>query len=209
MTRKQFLAITGGTIVVAGVTYYLSSDKSNFVRADTQPKHAEKQNIASLLTPDENEILFLASLAPSGHNTQPWFVKYIDKYHWIIGNYKSKWLMGVDPTQRETMLSIGAFLQNLEYAANNLGYACQFILLVTTNQDENVMEVKLVKSIETSKYDIEKIKHRRTVRSNFLNDALKKEDVAYLMDGDRSIQSSKGIIVFWHVQRPTKNGQKV
>ena len=117
--------------------------------------------------------------------------------------------MGVDPTQRETMLSIGAFLQNLEYAANNLGYACQFNLLATTNQDENVMEVKLVKSIETSKYDIEKIKHRRTVRSNFLNDALKKEDVAYLMDGDRSIQSSKGIIVFWHVQRPTKNGQKV
>ena len=58
MTRKQFLAITGGTIVVAGVTYYLSSDKSNFVRADTQPKHVETQNIASIVTPDEKKFYF-------------------------------------------------------------------------------------------------------------------------------------------------------
>ena len=90
MNRKRFLAITVGAIVVVGVTYYLLSDKSNFVRADTQPKHVETQNIASLLTTDENEILFLASLSPGGHNTQPWFVKYIDKYHWIIGNDKNK-----------------------------------------------------------------------------------------------------------------------
>ena len=90
MNRKRFLAITVGAIVVVVVNYYLSSDKSNFVRADTQPKHVETQNIASLLTTDENEILFLASLSPSGHNTQPWFVKYLDTYHWIIGNDKSK-----------------------------------------------------------------------------------------------------------------------
>ena len=90
MNRKRFLAITVGAIVVVGVTYYLLSDKSNFVRADTQLKNAETQNIASLLTPDKNEILFLASLLPSGHNTQPWFVKYLDTYHWIIGNDKNK-----------------------------------------------------------------------------------------------------------------------
>jgi len=90
LNRKRFLAITVGAIVVVVVNYYLSSDKSNFIRADTQPKHVETQNIASLLKPDKNEILFLASLSPSGHNTQPWFVKYLDTYHWIIGNDKSK-----------------------------------------------------------------------------------------------------------------------
>ena len=88
------------------------------------------------LEDDELAILSLASLAPSGNNTQPWFVKNIEPYHWIVSNDKGKWLSDVDPTQRVTMLSISAFLQKLEYAAGKSGYACQFTLLATTNQDE-------------------------------------------------------------------------
>lgn len=180
MNRRNFIAIAGTTIVVAGGVYYLSTDKSNFVRADI--KDDSSGNIP--LKDDERAILYLASLAPSGHNTQPWFVKYIEPYHWIIGNDKSKWLLGVDPTQRETMLSIGAFLQNVEYAASQSGYACQFTLLATTNQDENMVEVKLTNAINSIKYDIQKIKQRRTVRSNYLSDILKKEDIAYLANDE-------------------------
>jgi hypothetical protein len=178
MNRRNFFAIAGGTLVVAGGIYYLSADNRNFVRADS--KNQSRTNIP--LKQDERLILYLASLAPSGHNTQPWFVTYIEPYHWIIGNDKSKWLPGVDPTQRETMLSIGAFLQNIEYAASNFNYACQFNLLATTNQDENIVEVKLTKAINTIRYNIQKIKQRRTVRSNYLSDILKKEDVAYLIN---------------------------
>ena len=180
MNRRNFIAFAGSTIVAAGGIYYLSTDNSNFVRADI--KDESSANIQ--LKDDERAILYLASLAPSGHNTQPWFVKYIEPFHWIIGNDKSKWLLGVDPTQRETMLSIGAFLQNVEYAANNSGYACQFTLLATTNQDENIVEVKLTQSVNSTKYDIQKIKHRRTVRSNYLGDVLKNEDVAYLINDE-------------------------
>jgi len=72
----------------------------------------------------------------------PGIVKYIEPYHWIICNDKSKWLPAVDPTQRETILSIGAFIQNLEYAASNAGYNCQFNILASTNQDENIVDVK-------------------------------------------------------------------
>ncbi len=181
MKRRKFLTVTGTAIVIAGVTYYLLSDKSNFERADS------KQNdpIKISLKPAEREILFLASLAPSGHNTQPWIVKYIEPYHWIIGNDKNRWLPGVDPTQRETILSIGAFLQNLEYAANNLGYNCQFNILATTNQDEDIVDVKLVGGAKPVKYDVEKIKHRRTVRSNYLGDVLTKEDSSYLMNEEK------------------------
>ena len=178
MNRRKFIAIACSSIVIGGITYYLLSDKDNFVRADS------KQNdpINSSLKPDEREILFLASLAPSGHNTQPWFVKYVEPYHWIIGNDKNRWLPGVDPTQRETILSIGAFLQNLEYAASNLAYSCQFNILATSNQDENIVEIKLRKNEHPIKYDIEKIKHRRTVRSNYLNEVIKKEDLSYLIN---------------------------
>ncbi|MEJ7822649.1 MAG: hypothetical protein WKF85_10035 [Chitinophagaceae bacterium] len=137
------------------------------------------------LKPNEREILYLASLAPSGHNTQPWFVEYIEPYHWFICNDKSKWLPAVDPTQRETILSIGAFIQNLEYAASNAGYNCQFNMIANTNQDENVMDVKLNKSGSASVYDIAKIKNRRTVRSNYSNDLLKKEDAVYLFNEEQ------------------------
>jgi hypothetical protein len=181
MKRRKFLTLAGTTIVIAGVTYYSLSDKSNFARADS--KLTETSKIP--LQPDEREILFLASLAPSGHNTQPWFVEYIESYHWLISNDKSRWLPGVDPTQRETILSIGAFLQNLEYAANNLGYNCQFNILATSNQDENIVDVKLTKATNIIKYDIDQIKHRRTVRSNYLNDVLKKEDSSYLNNEER------------------------
>ncbi len=177
MNRRKFIGITGGTILVVAGTYYLLSDKNNFTRDDIKPDSPGKIP----LTVDEREILFLASLAPSGHNTQPWFIKSIEPYHWIIGNDKSKWLPAVDPTQRETILSIGAFIQNLEYAANNLGYSCQFDVIAASNQDENIVEVKLTKSAGIHKYDIQKIKHRRTIRSNYLGDLLKSDDANYLI----------------------------
>jgi hypothetical protein len=180
MNRRKFLGIAGVTMVVAGGATYLFSDKNNFERSDIEDAGSNGFSFQ----PDEKEILYMASLAPSGHNTQPWFVKYIEPYHWIIGNDKRKWLPAVDPTQRETMLSIGAFMQNLEFAANNAGYSCQFTLLALTNQDENILDVRLQKSTTAIKYDINKIKNRRTVRSGYLNAVLKKEDAAYLLGNE-------------------------
>ncbi|MBC7935584.1 MAG: nitroreductase [Rhizobacter sp.] len=176
MKRRKFIGVAGTTLLGAGVACYLLSDKSNFVRADT--KKTELTKFA--FQPDERELLFLASIAPSGHNTQPWFVKYLEPYHWIIGNDKTRWLPGVDPNQRETILSIGAFMQNLEFAANNLGYNCQFSILATTNQDENLVDVKLTKATVIINYDIKQINHRRTIRSNYLSDVFTKEDISYL-----------------------------
>ena len=67
MNRIKFIGIIGGTIGLVGTTAYLLSDRTNLVRADLQ--QSEDNN--KTLKPDEKEILFLASLAPSGHNTQP------------------------------------------------------------------------------------------------------------------------------------------
>jgi hypothetical protein len=99
MNKRKFISVVVGSSIVIGATTYLFSDKHNFSRADIKP--IDDHN--SILQPDEKEILFLASLAPSGHNTQPWFVQYLEPYHWIIGNDRAKWLPAVDPTQRETM----------------------------------------------------------------------------------------------------------
>ncbi len=180
MNRKNFIGIVAGTAVATGATAYLLSDRSNLVRSDL--KSADNHN--ETLKPDEKEILFLASLAPSGHNTQPWFVQYLEPYHWIIGNDRTKWLPAVDPNQRETMLSIGAFIQNLEYTAGDLGYICDWTLLAATNQDDRVMAVKLSKAASAKAFDIAKIKNRRTVRSGFLGDVLQPKDIKDLVDSE-------------------------
>jgi hypothetical protein len=57
-------------------------------------------------------------------------------------------------------------------------------LLATTNQDENIVDIKLTNAINPIKYDIKKIKQRRTVRSNYLSDVLKQEDISYLTNDD-------------------------
>jgi hypothetical protein len=180
MNREQFISIAGGTIIAAVTTAYLLSDKSNLSRANIKPSDDRTET----LQPDEKEILLLASLAPSGHNTQPWFVQYLEPYHWIIGNDRTKWLPAVDPTQRETILSIGSFIQNLEYAAGAFGYLCDWNLLATTNQDDRVMAVKLIKQTSKNAFDTAKIKNRRTVRSDFLSDVLKPEDLKYLVNSE-------------------------
>ena len=178
MNRRKFLTVGGGTIIVAGAAAYLSSDKSNIERGDI--KSSAQQN--QILTPDEKEILLLASLAPSGHNTQPWFVQYLEPFHWIIGNDKNRWLPAVDPTQRETILSLGAFIQNLEYSASSFGYQCNWNILAKTNQDEKIAEVKLAKTGSVPIFDKEKIIQRRTVRGGYLRAALKKEDLTFISE---------------------------
>ena len=178
MNKRKFITTAIGGTIVAGTIAYSLSDKHNLSRADVKPTSSPN----STLKPDEKEILILASLAPSGHNTQPWFVQYIEPYHWIIGNDRTKWLPAVDPTQRETLLSIGAFIQNLECAAGSFGYVCDWTLMATTNQDDRVMEVTLRKASSAMTFDITKIENRRTVRSGFLSDLLTPIDLADLID---------------------------
>lgn len=180
MKRRSFIGIVGGAALAVGTAAYSSSDKHSLVRDNIK---AAAESVDTLL-PAEREILYLASLAPSGHNTQPWLVEYIEPYRWIIGNDRSRWLPAVDQTQRETILSIGAFLQNLEYAAGAFGYTCAWNLLAATNQDERVMEVKLTKTGAKSDFDTEKIQTRRTVRSHYRRELIRKEDLDHIVGSE-------------------------
>ena len=163
-----------------GATTYLLSDKRNLQRADFKP--ADEPAVS--VQPDERNILNLASLAPSGHNTQPWLVTYLAPYHWIIGQDRRRWLPGVDPDQRETILSLGAFLQNLEFAASAFGYACRWTLLATTNQDEQVMELLMAQTEPPDPAHVDEMSNRRTIRAGFSRELLREDDVARLVAGE-------------------------
>ena len=73
------------------------------------------------------EIIRYATLAPSGHNTQPWkFAVLGDTIH-ILPDL-SRRLPAVDPRDRELWISLGCALENLTLAANAAGYAAEAIL---------------------------------------------------------------------------------
>jgi len=181
MIRKRFIKLSVGGVVVAGCAAYLLSDRRNLRRADIPSAEGDSP---AYLRPDEEAILLLASLAPSGHNTQPWSVDHLEPFHWIIGNDRRRWLPAVDPSQRETLLSLGAFLQNLEFAAGAFGYVCQWTLLAATNQDERVMDVRLTKNGPLNVLNIEAMKSRRTLRAGFSPEPLRHDDIARLVSGE-------------------------
>lgn len=175
MNRRDFLALSVVSMAAVASTVYMIHDTKEILRTDLAD-----DRIILPLYPDEKQILQLASLAPSGHNTQPWFIKYLEPYHWIVACDRARWLPAVDPDQRETILSIGAFIQNLEYAASGFGYDCEIRLVALNNQAENIAEVTLKKNHGKHSFDPMKIKLRRTLRSGYLDIPLRNEHVKFI-----------------------------
>lgn len=68
------------------------------------------------------ELVRYASLAASGHNTQPWKFKVRDNVLEIHPDL-SRRLPAVDPSDRELWISLGCALENLLIAAKAVGYA--------------------------------------------------------------------------------------
>ena len=138
------------------------------------------------LGPDEQDILRLASLAPSGHNTQPWRVRIVEPHVWIILSDEQRWLPAVDPQQRETLLSIGAFVENLVLAAEGHGYRVDVDILAKSAQDKEVARIKLSPADSSGdlKTIAEHIEQRRVVRSGYRTRAISAPDLHYIADGD-------------------------
>ncbi len=67
------------------------------------------------------KILEYTAIAPSSHNTQPWFVS-VKNSTILIGADFDRALKHSDPDNRELYISIGAALQNTLYAAEALGF---------------------------------------------------------------------------------------
>ena len=180
--RREFIIGSGSLVLMAsmpGITGF-----GNLKRSDL--KDDSSQSIAKLLSPDEIEILKLASLSPSGHNTQPWTIRIIEPYRWMLGSSKQRWLPGVDPENRELLLSIGAFLKTLEIAAKAKGYDISIEILSIDPKDISIAEISLKKS-KAVPFPLEKIRTRRTIRSNILNTKISASDLSFITSGNNDV----------------------
>ena len=181
MNRRDFLRLSGeGILLLGGMS--LMNACSGLGRNDLPQFNGEKESIKGF-EKDDMEILYLASLAPSGHNTQPWVVRILEPKHWVIGSDKKRWLPAVDPENREMLLGIGAFLENMVLAAGTFGYSIDVKIIAKNRTDADIADIRLRKD-KVQEFPVEKIKKRRTVRSNFLDQEIKGDDLKYITKHD-------------------------
>lgn len=132
---------------------------------------------SSVVAPAIHAILYYASLAPSGHNAQPWNAR-VDSGELWIGTNQARWLPKVDPTNREVALSVGAFVENLVVAAPAYGYVADCHIIGPSIATE-VVRVHLTPGAPVNA-PLEKLSGRRTLRSGHVGREISGADVEAL-----------------------------
>ncbi len=174
MHRRAFIkaGIAAGTIAL-GTGPFLTSCSTpdrGIGPADSPVPGLDKQRMA---------MLRYASLAPSGHNTQPWTVSGSGKTGFTIGIDPERTLPAVDPDNREVLLSIGAFIENLCLAAGNAGYDPEVTIVSQDPTDSPVARIVLHPAAPQN-YPLKRLEMRRTVKSGMQSREIKPSDVEKL-----------------------------
>jgi len=140
-----------------------------------------KSNNAADTWKDESDvvkILHYASLAGSSHNSQPWKAEVFPNDSIAVFADKSRLLHVVDPKGTELYISLGAFIENLDIAANALGYDTEITVFETElNSKMPVAAIKLSKTGSPQQLEtLSKLELRNTMRIPFETRTINKED---------------------------------
>ncbi|WP_236891307.1 Acg family FMN-binding oxidoreductase [Desulfoluna limicola] len=157
LLKKMLLtgAVLGGAPLGGGCSALKRSDLHDFTH---------KEGILPLnLDSMEKAILYHASLAPSGHNSQPWRVCLKNKNHWVVEADSTRMLPAVDIENRELHLSLGAFAENLSLTAGTYGLRADIHTIARTHHDKDVLNVELRQDTNHN-YPLQRLTQRRTVR---------------------------------------------
>ncbi|WP_319406750.1 Acg family FMN-binding oxidoreductase [uncultured Desulfosarcina sp.] len=180
LNRRAFIkgALSAGFFLGSAATL---NGCSGLTRKDF-PAFQETNSPLSNLDKTAKTILYHAGLAPSGHNSQPWRVRIESPDNWIIEADAERRLPCVDPQNRELMLSLGAFVENLSLAAGANGVSTEIQVIARDRYDRDVIRVALQKD-GPNDYPLQRIKKRRTVKHGHLPKEISAADVNTLSDG--------------------------
>lgn len=135
------------------------------------------------------ELIHYATLAPSGHNTQPWLFSIREDTIEIKPDYKRR-LPIVDPDDHALFISLGCALENLIIAANHFG----FIVDINYNlleEKEELIKVKLTRSNESEKDSLfDAITKRQSTRNKYDGKPLREADIISL----KEVTKQEGVI---------------
>lgn len=127
---------------------------------------------------DIHKIIYYASLAGSSHNSQPWKVEVFPNDSILVFADTSRLLTIVDPKGIELFISIGAFIENLDIAANALGYKTDILIYNNgLNSGMPAASIKLTKSGMPQRLEyMKELELRTSLRIPFDTLRIKKED---------------------------------
>jgi nitroreductase len=126
-------------------------------------------------------ILEHASLAPSGHNAQPWEVRVLSARRFLVESVRERWLPAVDPANREVLLSLGAFVESAVIAAGAMSLAATVHVVATSPKDLIVADVAL-EDAPPSGYPLDRLRSRRVLRTKLATAPLDPHHVAMLTE---------------------------
>jgi hypothetical protein len=178
LNRRSFLkkTLAAGSLL-AGAGSFIAACSGVGRNKLPEPELAEQT--PHWLDKVRNAVLYYASLAPSGHNSQPWYLRVLDQNEWVIGVDPLRRLPAVDPHNRETLLSIGAFAENLVAAAGTFGLNTELEVLAADPFEQDILKVYLspAKAVD---YPLQRIAGRMTVKHGYLPAEIKKDDLDVL-----------------------------
>ncbi len=128
------------------------------------------------------EMVRMAGLAPSGHNTQPWHIRYVDDTIRILPDW-SRRLPVVDADDHALYISLGCAVENLCIAAQHLGYTTS-VSFFPTAEPEGCIQTKLTHNPDlqssTDPSLFEAIPRRQTNRKQYDRRPLSESDLQQL-----------------------------
>jgi len=98
---------------------------------------------------------------------------------WIIEADPGRKLPSVDPENRELLLSLGTFVENLSIASGTLGLRADINIIARTSNDKEVLSVQLHQDTKVD-YPLQRLNERRTVRSGQLSRNILADDLKAL-----------------------------
>lgn len=181
MRRREFLRFAAAGVTAAG-TVPLVGGCSRAVDRAAFPAAESVASLGDRLDPVSCQMLYQASLAPSGHNAQPWRVRVRTPDRWQLGVDPARRLTAVDPGDREAILSLGAFLENLAQAGRHFGRPVE---LAGTIDSENgpADAVLFVGSSDARAVNLAAISERRTLHGPLAPRRLRRAHIRELLLG--------------------------
>ncbi|HPI97944.1 MAG TPA: nitroreductase family protein [Synergistales bacterium] len=177
-------AIVAGMICFLLLSFYLSHSSVKEYRNKVISMDAIRKGIN--ISEELEEILYYGTLAPSSHNAQMWKIRIISPDTIELLLDKERTLSEVDPDNREAMISLGAFLENISQAARIHGSNAEISLLVERPFDERIARIHFEKTTALSQEEKEMLRRnlslRDTVRSPFKKEPLRDEHVSSLIE---------------------------
>jgi hypothetical protein len=170
-SRRDFLRLltAGGVTAVGG---YILSEYAPWL--DYEEQVVKTWGVPSSSTPLMT-LVYYATLAANGHNTQPWKFAIKDNAIEIHPDY-SRRLPVVDPHDRELWISLGCSLENLLVAARASGFTSE----VTYPNREDFIHVQLTADTPQDSPLFGAIPLRQNTRSAYDGRLIKNQDLDQL-----------------------------